>query len=405
MLARQITVPNFLSQEFKADPFPFYARLRAQAPVYRVTLPDKRPAWLVTRYDDALSVLKDPAFAKDRKNALTPEQWAKEPWIPGVFKPLARTMLDLDAPDHTRLRALVHRAFTPRLVEGMRARIQVVTDELLETMPRKRHVDLIADLALPLPVTMIAQVLGIPPQDRHRFHQWSRHIVSVASSAGMLRAVPNVWAFMRYLRQLFVLRRAEPQDDLVTALVQAEEAGDSLSEDELLAMVFLLLIAGHETTVNLIGSGTLTLLQHPDQMTLLRERPELSASAVEELLRYTSPVEWATERYPREDIVIAGTTIPHGELTLAVIASANRDERQFPDPDRLDLAREPNRHLAFGQGAHYCLGAPLARLEGQIAIPSLLARFPDLRLAGGPAALRWRRGLFLHGLERLPLAV
>jgi cytochrome P450 len=214
-----------------------------------------------------------------------------------------------------------------------------------------------------------------------------------------------VWAFMRYLRRLFERRRADPRDDLITALVQAEEAGDKLSEDELLAMVFLLLIAGHETTVNLIASGTLALLRHPDQLARLRHDPSLIKSAVEELLRYTSPVEMATERFAREDVIIAGTTIPRGELVLAVIGSANRDERQFEDPDTLRLDREPNRHLAFGQGGHYCLGAPLARLEGQIAISTLLRRLPDVRLAGGPESLRWRRGLFLRGLEKLPLIV
>jgi cytochrome P450 len=220
----------------------------------------------------------------------------------------------------------------------------------------------------------------------------------------MLRALPAALSFVRYLRKLVGRRRAEPKDDLMTALVRAEEAGDKLNEDEILAMAFLLLVAGHETTVNLISGGTLALLEHPEQAEALRGDPSLVKPAVEELLRYTSPVEVATERYAREDVEIEGTTIPRGELVLAVLGSANRDGRHFKDPDALDLARDPNRHLAFGRGGvHHCLGAPLARLEGQIAIGAFLQRFPGVRLAVPPKSLRWRRGLFLRGLERLPL--
>jgi cytochrome P450 PksS len=209
---------------------------------------------------------------------------------------------------------------------------------------------------------------------------------------------------MRYVRRLLARRRADPRDDLITALLQVEEAGNSLSEDEVLAMVFLLLIAGHETTVNLIASGTLALIEHPEQAERLRAEPGLIKPAIEELLRFTSPVDIATERYAREEVTIAGTTIPRGALTLGAIGSANRDEAQFPDADTLDLGREPNRHLAFGQGAHYCLGAPLARLEGQIAVATLLRRLPTLRLPVAAESLRWRRGLVLRGLEALPLS-
>jgi cytochrome P450 PksS len=221
---------------------------------------------------------------------------------------------------------------------------------------------------------------------------------------GALRAIPSVLAFMGYLRRLIAARRAAPRDDLVSALVQAEDGGARLSADELLAMVFLLLVAGHETTVNLIGNGTLALLEWPGQLARLREEPALIRPAVEELLRYHSPLELATERYAREAVTLGGVTIPPGALVYAVLASANRDERQFARPDTLDLAREPNRHLAFGQGARYCLGAPLARLEGQIALGTLLRRAPGLRLAVAPATLRWRPGLVLRGLEALPVA-
>jgi cytochrome P450 len=395
---------DIASPEFKANPYPFYARLRDESPVYRVTLPGKQAAWLITRYDDVLAALKDPRFAKDKLNALTSEQARKQPWMPALFKPLTRNMLDLDPPDHTRLRALVHKAFTPRLIDRIRERIQTLTDDLLDAVQDRGRMDLIRDYALPLPTTIIAEMLGVPVEDRHKFHRWSSAIVSSNPSGWqMLKAIPNVMAFLRYIRKLVQARRARPQDDLVSALVQVEEAGDQLSEDELVAMIFLLLVAGHETTVNLIGNGSLALLRNPDQMEKLRNDPSLIKTAVEELLRYESPLETATERYAREDVTVAGVTIPRGATVFAVIASANRDERQFPDPDALDLTREPNRHLAFGQGIHYCLGAPLARLEGQIAINTLLRRAPELRLAVPPESLRWRRGLVLRGLQALPV--
>lgn len=396
---------DIASPVFKANPHPFYARLRSDTPVCPVTLPGNETAWLITRYDDVLATLKDGRFAKDKQNALTPEQAGHEPWMPGFFKPLARTMLDLDPPDHTRLRALVHKAFTPRQIEQSKERIQSLTDDLLDSVRERGSMDVIREYALPLPTTIIAEILGVPAEDRHKFHRWSAGIVSSnPSGLRMIKAIPNAIAFMKYIRKLIKTRRANPRDDLISALVQAEEAGDSLSEDELLAMVFLLLIAGHETTVNLIGNGTLALLEHPGEMQRLRNDPALIKPAVEELLRYGSPLETATERYAREDITLAGVTIPRGELVYAVIASANRDERQFASPDSLDITREPNKHLSFGFGVHFCLGAPLARLEGQIAIQTLLRRLPDLRLAVPPNALRWRRGRVLRGLQALPVA-
>jgi cytochrome P450 len=395
---------NVTERAFKADPYPFYARLREEAPVCRVRLPDKRDAWLIARYGDVAAALKDPRLVKDPRNAMSPEQLRRQPWMPAFVKPLTRNMLDLDGGDHARLRTLVHKAFTPRRVEQIRQRVQDLTDQLLGNVPRKRDVDLIRQYALPLPTTVIAWMLGVPDKDRMRFHRWTSRIVSASSSPrGGLMAVPSIAALMRYLRRQIVARRADPRDDILTALVQAEEAGDRLNEDELLAMVFLLLIAGHETTVNLIGNGTLALLQHPSERARLRDNPGLITTAIEELLRYTSPVETATERYAREDLEIAGITIHRGEMVLAAIASANRDQRQFSHPDMLDITRHPNAHLAFGTGIHYCLGAPLARLEGQIAIATLLRRLPDLRLAVPSETLRWRPGLVLRGLESLPI--
>jgi cytochrome P450 len=303
------------------------------------------------------------------------------------------------------LRGLVNVAFTPRLVERMRGRIQTIADDLLCPILRSGRIELIGQFALPLPLTVIADMLGVPGKDRHAFHRWSKAIVSAGHSTwGLLTAVPSALLFLRYIRSFIRLRRAKPQNDLVSSLIQAEESGDRLSEDELVAMVLLLLVAGHETTVNLIGNGMLALLEHPDQLEKLRNDPGLIKPAVEELLRFTCPVETATERYAREDVWIAGVTIPRGAMVYVVIASANRDDRQFANADALDIAREPNKHLSFGLGAHFCLGAMLARLEGQLAIGTLLRGLPDLRLSVAPKMLRWRRGLLLRGLESLPLA-
>jgi cytochrome P450 PksS len=402
----EIAAPDLASPIFKANPHPFYAHLREQSPVWRTTLPDKRPAWLVTRYEDVAGVLKNKSFAKDPLNAQDMEQRAKNQWVPGFLKPLEQNMLDLDDPDHKRLRILVSKAFTPRLIERLRGRVEAICQELLDAMERKGSAELVRDYALPLPATVIAELLGIPASDHRKFHRWSNRIVSISSGRDVWRALPAAVAFVRYLRRMSERRRISPEDDLISALVQAEEEGDKLSQDELLAMSFLLLVAGHETTVNLIASGTLALVQHPEQLEELRADPQLIKLAVEELLRYTSPVEIATERYARQDLEVSGTEIPRGELVLGVLGSANRDEQNFDEPNALYLRRDPNKHLAFGRGGvHHCLGAPLARMEGQIAITALLQRFPDLRLTVDPDSLSWRRGLFLRGLEKLPLEI
>jgi cytochrome P450 PksS len=394
---------NIVSAEFKADPFPFFAVLRASEPVYRTTLPDKTPLWLLSRYDDVAALLRDERFTKNRRHALTKEQLRKLPWTPPMFRPLERNMLDLDPPDHTRLRSLVHKAFTPSLVEQMRSRTQAIADELLDRIVWTGEMDLIKDFALPLPMTIITEILGVPRKDHDKFHKWSQAVVSLTSPSPTLRVLPSVWKFIRYLRQFFKLRRRDPKDDLVSALIKAEEAGDKLNEDELLAMVFLLLIAGHETTVNLIGNGTLALIENPNEMNKLLSEPSLVKPAVEELLRYTSPVFTTTERYAREDTTIHGVTIPQGEMTLGVIGSANRDETAFENPNELQITREPNRHLSFGQGIHFCLGAPLARMEAQIAFTTLLQRVPNLRLTKPSSSLHWRPSIFLRGLAALPL--
>lgn len=403
MSAAADTRLDIYSSASKVDPFPVFARYRATTPVVRVALPDKTPGFLVTRYDDVTQLLKDPRFAKSRYNAMTPEQLKKQPWMPAMFRSVERNMLDLDPPDHTRLRDLVHKAFTPRLVEQMRARVQSLADELLDKVAKKGEMDLIRDYALPLPITIITEILGVPTRDQDKFHKWSNVIVSGDQFKGGLRVLPAVFMFMRYVRGFFKARRADPKDDLGSALVAAEQAGDKLSEDELVAMVLILLIAGYETTVNLIGSGVLELLRHQGELDRLRADPTLIKTAVEELLRFTSPVFLSTERYAREDVTLHGVTIPRGNMAFGVIGSANRDESVFKDPDRLDIGRDANKHLSFGLGVHYCLGAPLARLEAQIAIDTLLRRMPRLRLRSAPSTLKWRPSLILRGLEALPV--
>jgi cytochrome P450 len=356
---------DLTADEFRSNPYPAYARLRRDEPVGRVRIGKRQSAWLITRYADVLAALKDPRFTKDKQTLPA----AKQPWIPSVFRPLTKNMLDSDPPNHTRLRALVQKAFTPGMVEAVRPRVQELTDELLGKALATAHFDLIAEYALPLPTTIIAELIGVPAEDRHRFHRWSAKVVSLSPTAGpeMLFALPSVLAFLHYIRKQVRVRPRGGTTDLLGALVTAEESGNKLSEDELVAMIFLLLVAGHETTVNLIGNGTLALIENPVEEAKLRANNRLMKAAVEEMLRYYSPVELATERWAREDVNFANTVIPKSELVFAGLASANRDPEQFEESDVFRVDREPNRHLAFGQGAHFCLGAPLARLEAQIA--------------------------------------
>jgi cytochrome P450 len=396
---------NMFDAAFKADPYPTYSGLRSTAPVHRTTLPDGRGVWLVTRYEDVLAIFKDERFVKDWRKVMTPEQLAQIPPIPEVMKPLSQNMLDTDPPDHERLRALVSKAFTPRLIERLRPRVQAISDSLLDAVEDRGGMDLIDDYAFPLPITVIAELLGVPSEDRNKFREWSDAAVSGNATKEYLEEVliPHMQAFTDYLHALFEEKRKHPREDLISALVRAEEAGERLNEDELLGMVFLLLVAGHETTVNLIGNGVLALLRHPEQLEKLRNDPSLVKPAVEELLRYDGPVETSTERFAREDVAIGGEVIPKGEMVLVVIAAADRDPERFHDPDALDITRADNKHLAFGKGIHHCLGAPLARMEGQIAIGTLLRRMPNLRLKVSPEALAWRPGMVLRGLQSLPV--
>ena len=384
--------------EFKADPYPFYARMRREAPVFRLSVPFYSNAFLVTRYDDVAALLKDERLSRD----IT----AKMPWLPRFTRPLADNMLGREPPDHTRLRRLISMAFTPRRIEKLEERVRAVCDDLLGAVRPGAPFDLVAGYALPLPLTIIAELLGVSREERRRFHTLLQGSLAIGAPTRFLdfpKALPYVWLLMRYFRRLFAERRLRPRDDLLSALVQAEEAGDRLSSDELLGTATLLLFAGYETTVHLIGSGALALLRHDDQRARLVSDPELAGPAIEELLRYTSPVEMTPPRLALEEVRVASVTIPQGAFVSFVLGSANRDESKFTQPDRLDLGREPNRHLAFGHGHHFCLGATLARMEARIALTTLFAKWPGARLAQPVESLRWRPLLPLRGLQALPV--
>jgi cytochrome P450 len=388
---------NPMDPEFLADPYPTYHRLRTEDPVHHSPL----GFWVLTRYDDVVASLRDPRLVKEPIAGFVAARFGVT--VPGM----GLSMLDRDPPDHTRLRGLVSKAFTPRVVEGLRPHIRQIVDGLLDRVADAGGMDVIEDFAYPLPVIVICELLGVPVEDHERFKGWSLDIARGLDSIMVppdsdvpRRSIAARNALGDYFRALIAERRASPRNDLLTGLIAAEEAGDTLSEQELLATCILLLIAGHETTVNLLGNGTLALLRHPDQLERLRANPDLIASAVEELLRYDGPVQ-RTARIPSADVTIGGRTIGKGEMVMPFIAAADRDPAQFPDPDRLDLGRTDNRHIAFGWGVHFCLGAPLARVEGQIAINALVTRFPKLAVA--TERPEYRESLTLRGLKALPV--
>ncbi len=379
-----------------ADPYPYYRRMRERDPVH---WSDTIRAWFLTRHADVVELLRDDRFSADRTRS---ERFVPPP---PHRRRAARSMLVVDPPDHTRLRNLVSKAFTPRMVEQLRPRIESITTEILDRMSGKEAVDLVADFAYPLPVIVIAEMLGVPAKDRIAFQEWSAILVRgldpLLTEDEQDVIVEARDSLSRYLRSVLAERRAESRRDLMTSLIAAEEHGDFLSEDELVAMCNLLLVAGHETTVNLLSSGTLALFENPDQRERLQGDRELSARAVEELMRYTSPVQW-TSRVAVEEIEMGGRRIQPLQSVIGVLGAANRDPDVFADPDRLDLGRDPNPQVGFGRGMHFCLGAPLARLEAEVALPMLLERFPALRLAGEPTP---RPTWVLRGLQHLPVAL
>jgi cytochrome P450 len=420
--------PELFTWEFATDPYPAYAWLREHAPVHRTALPSGVEAWLVTRYADAKQALADQRLSKNPAHHAEPAHAKGKTGIPGERKAELMThLLNIDPPDHTRLRRLVSKAFTPRRVAEFAPRVQELADRLIDTIFENQHsigegeADLIHEFAFPLPIYAICDMLGVPREDQDDFRDWAGMMIRHGGGprGGVARSVKKMRG---YLAELIHRKREDPGDDLISGLIRASDHGEHLTENEAAAMAFILLFAGFETTVNLIGNGMYALLRHPEQRERLQAAlaadeqsscpaegwqpaagAELLATGVEELLRYDGPVELATWRFATEPLTLGGQRIAVGDPVLVVLAAADRDPERFADPDTLDLSRRDNQHLGYGHGIHYCLGAPLARLEGQTAIATLLRRMPDVRLAGDPADLRWRGGLIMRGLRTLPV--
>ncbi|GAA3380614.1 cytochrome P450 [Streptomyces racemochromogenes] len=401
-------MPTLFDWEFATDPYPAYAWLRENSPVHRTRLPSGVEAWLVTRYADARQALADQRLSKNPAHHAEPAHAKGKTGIPGERKAELMThLLNIDPPDHTRLRRLVSKAFTPRRVAEFTPRVQELTDGLIDRFAGRGEADLIHEFAFPLPIYAICEMLGVPREDQDDFRDWAGMMIRHGGGprGGVARSVKQMRA---YLGELIHRKRDDLGNDLISDLIRASDHGDHLTEAEATAMAFILLFAGFETTVNLIGNGIHSLFTNPDQ----RERLQASLAAgesalletgVEELLRYDGPVELATWRFATRPLVLGGQDIAAGDPVLVVLAAADRDPERFADPDTLDLSRSDNQHLGYGHGIHYCLGAPLARLEGQTALGTLLKRLPDLELAIPPTDLRWRGGLIMRGLRTLPV--
>lgn len=389
-----------LGDSYFQDPQGLFSRLRSSAPVTAVVTPEGLRVWLVTRYEDVRAALADSRLAKDWVRHMTPEDFDIN--MDPVQAYLDQHMLNLDPPDHTRLRRLVVKAFTARRVAALRPRISAITGGLLDAMAAgPAETDLIEAFAFPLSVTVICELMGIPVADRESFRAWSGTLLSSRGTREQSRAAAV--EMHDYFTRVVAQRRQSPTDDLISALIDARDSGDALTENELLSMIFLLLVAGHETMVNHLANGALALLTHPQELARLRDDPSLLPSAVEELLRYANPLNIATERFTLEPVAIGDVVIPAKEWVMLATSSANADPSRFADADRLDVGRDASGHVGFGHGIHYCLGAPLARIEGEIAFGALLSRFPRLALTVAPSSLRWRPSSLIHGLEALPI--
>jgi cytochrome P450 len=389
---------NPLLPEFRLNPYPTYRRLQTEDPVHKSMLPG---VWVLSQYADVSLVLRDARFGRADAETFWRERLGDGP----AHKIITKWMLFRDPPDHTRLRTLVNKAFTPRAIENLRPRVQEIVNELLDAVQNNGGMDLMAAFAYPLPVLVICEMLGVPAKDRDIFKEWSgdlaRILDPILTPDIVERGHVLIASMAEYFRGLLEQLRQNPQGSLLDAMIAAEEQGDRLSEEELLANCILLFGAGHETTVNLIGNGVLALLRHPDQLAKLQANPDLIENAVEECLRYESPVQM-TGREVKQDVEIDGVRVSVGERLFTLIGAANRDPVQFPDPDRFDITREDNRHLAFGHGIHFCLGASLARLEGQLAIGTLVRRLPGLKLETDTP--QWREAFTLRGLQALPVS-
>jgi cytochrome P450 len=391
-----IDVTTFLSRDPDLDdPYDFYHELRHRA---RVMWVDKLGHWLVTGYRCALTLLRHDHVSSDRRN------WSAYRLPPGLERPPGG-MFAMDRPDHTRLRGLVQQAFTPRLVQRLQPETERLTDRMLADMAERDEIDLMSDFAGPLPATVLAELLGVPPRDHQLFSAWSATFTGAIDPVSHRMTSPEGTRahadLTGYLTAVIDERRRQPRPDLISGLLRAEAAGGGLTGEELVEMCTLLVVAGFETTVNLIGNGVHALLAHPDQLARLRARPAMVATAVEELLRYDPPIQ-VSGRVPLRDIELDGQVLRRGQMVGILLGAVNRDPEAFPEPDRLDLTRAPNHHLAFGHGIHFCLGAPLARMVGAVALAALVTRFPGLSLAGDP---RRRSDLHVRGFTSLPVAL
>jgi cytochrome P450 len=389
------------------NPFPLFAEVRHLGAVHRVTLADGHDAWLVVRYEEAMAALNDPRLSKDMHAALARGSDVVAEGLPGPD--FARHMLTVDPPDHTRLRKLVSAAFSPRRVQALGPRVQTLTDDLLDVIAAldpARPVDLVSTFAFPLPFTVICELLGIPHADRAQLgREFTALLVPTTTAAEYAEAKKASDLVVAMLEGLVADKERHPGDDLVSALISARDGEERLSSQELLSTIFQLMVAGHDTTASLIGNSVAALVRNPEELSTLRSDPGQIPAAIEEFLRYDAPVPHSTFRYSVEPVTIAGVTIPTGAQVIICMAAANRDHAKYAHPESLDVRRAVTRHLAFGHGVHYCLGAPLARLEGRVALESLLGRFPQLRLAVPSDSLRWAHGdgLVLRGLSELPV--
>ncbi|MGM0883849.1 MAG: cytochrome P450 family protein [Bacillota bacterium] len=391
------------SPEFKKNAHEIYKQLRKNDPLHEITMPDGQRAWLTTRYDDAVQTLKDNERFTKNLRSLSPDEYAAI--MPEKEMDLiSRQMLSTDPPDHTRLRSIVSKAFSPQMIGEMNDEIQRITDDLIDRIQEKGRMEVLEDFAFPLPIIVISQMMGNPEDDHYLFKKWSNDFIESANNREKMKdAFPSIQAFRSYIEELIAERRKNPGSDLISMLIHAHDSGDKLTAEELSSTIWLLIVAGHETTVNLIGNGLLALLENPDQLRLWQIDQALTPSSIEELLRYYSPVEIATARWASRDFIWHGKNVSKGDLIFVGLAAANRDPEQFEDPDRLDITRNKNKHIAFGNGIHFCLGAPLARLEGKIALSTLIRRLPNLRIDTASEEFKWRSGILMRGLERFPV--
>ncbi|MBA3873062.1 MAG: cytochrome P450 [Anaerolineae bacterium] len=385
----------FSDPAIAANPFPLFEQLRSMGDMMQIPAPlGEGTAWLITRLEDAVQIMKDKRYTVEMK----------EPPL-GMSGLFGKGNLPLvDGSCHTRLRGLVSKAFTPRFIENLRPRVQQIADELLDRVEAKGEMDLVADYAYPLPINVISDMLGVPHEDQEKIQQWSNVIAQSASIFAKRDETNEAQAFSDYVVRLIAEKRQHPGNDLISQLVAMEQAGDHLDQEELLTMISLLIFAGHETTSNLISIGTLMLLDYPDQLERLKSDLSLVPNTVEELLRFNGPVTMPAPRYATEDLQFGGKEVHQGEMMIIILAAANRDEREYTDPNEFDIARDLNRHMAFGQGVHYCLGAPLARLEGEIAFATLLKRFPNIHFGEPRESIMWRENVQLRGLQHLQVA-